>query len=220
MDQGLMLTFIADFDYSLANFAHSAQQFLGDFVGQILRLYTYFGNGGIGFIVVGILLLLFKPTRKAGLIALIAMLFGALMTNVILKLLFSRPRPFWDQDSIYYTWWVEAGSLAQGGYSFPSGHATNAMAFSGALFYAFKKRTSWLHLLIALLMGFTRIYFMVHFATDVLAGFVVGFVCATGALFSFKGLLKQKWMQVFINLPSIYALFKKKNKIQENTKSS
>lgn len=84
--------------------------------------------------------------------------------------LIARPRPFFDQNSIYYDYWVQAGSLSEKGYSFPSGHATSLAAFAMGLFLAFNKKWSWSFLLIPFLMGYTRIYFSVHYASDIVSG--------------------------------------------------
>lgn len=53
--------------------------------------------------------------------------------------LIARPRPFFDRNSIYYDYWVQAGSLSEKGYSFSSGHATSIAAFAMRLFLAFNK---------------------------------------------------------------------------------
>ena len=45
------------------------------------------------------------------------MSFGFIFTNLILKNVIARPRPFFDQNSIYYDYWVQAGSLSEKGYS-------------------------------------------------------------------------------------------------------
>jgi membrane-associated phospholipid phosphatase len=88
-----------------------------------------------------------------------------------LKLLFSRPRPL--IPLLEPAW----------GYSFPSGHSMMSFAFYGLLiFLAYKYlQRPWLKWslillfgLLILLIGLSRIYLRVHYATDVLAGFAVG----------------------------------------------
>jgi len=70
-----------------------------------------------------------------------------------------------------------------GGFSFPSGHALMSVTFYGLLIYivfkGFKnKPLKWtliaLLLLLILVIGFSRIYLRVHYASDVIAGFCVG----------------------------------------------
>lgn len=71
------------------------------------------------------------------------------------------------------------------GYSFPSGHSFSSLVFFGIISYiAFKTiKTSWLKWLtiifsfsFALLIGFSRIYLKVHFASDVIAGICLGVI--------------------------------------------
>lgn len=204
------LSVISDFDFGLAKFANDLLHLGGDFLTSVMRIITLMGNGGIAFIIIGLILLLCKKTRSGATAALIAMIFGFLLTNLLFKNIFMRPRPFLDVDSVYFTWWNEAGSLPQGGYSFPSGHATVAITFSFPLFLYFKKKFSWLFLFIPLVMGFTRIYFQVHYATDVLGGFAVGIACGVGGYFVYKALLKLPFFLYLMDLPSITTLFRKK----------
>lgn len=112
----------------------------GSFFTPVFKGITIAGNYGIVFIVIALILLIFKKTRKAGILALLAMSFGFIFTNLILKNVIERPRPFFDQNSIYYDCWVQAGSLSEKGYSFPSGHATSLAAFAMGLFLAFNKK--------------------------------------------------------------------------------
>lgn len=80
-------------------------------------------------------------------------------------------------------------------YSFPSGHATLAMAFFGVLIYLFKDeiknktlKYSFItaNILLIILISFSRIYLNVHWLTDVLAGLTLGLICITGAILTVK----------------------------------
>ena len=70
-------------------------------------------------------------------------------------------------------------------FSYPSGHAATAMAFYGILAYILTKRAprAWVKIILPIcavaiiaLVGYTRIYLGVHFASDVLGGFLVGLI--------------------------------------------
>ncbi|MEJ8758224.1 phosphatase PAP2 family protein [Pontibacter sp. H259] len=97
---------------------------------------------------------------------------GSITLNVVLKYFFDRPRPLLPL--------TEASGL-----SFPSGHTMVAASFYGLLIYLVwhNVKKLWLrYVLIAFLsvfviiIGFSRIYLRVHYATDVLAGFAAGFM--------------------------------------------
>jgi len=188
-------------------FARLAHDFLnatkGCFTG-LFKVITLFGNSGIGFILIGLILLFFQKTRKKGFCLLIAFFIGFVLFELILKNVVQRPRPFIDQSSEYYTFWQAAGSLKQSGYSFPSGHTTVATSFGIIMFALSNKKYSWVYFFIPLLMGFTRIYFMVHYFTDVLGGMVAGMI-ATGASFGiYYGLNKTSWLKKFFDLPNFF----------------
>ncbi len=212
MNNLMLINIIDRVDYDFAKWAHEFYRGAGDFVSGFLKLVTLLGNGGMVFIVIAFVMLLFKKTRVTGLMALVSLLIGALLTNVLLKNIIARPRPFLDQNSDYYLWWLEAGALAQDGYAFPSGHATAAMAFSFPLFLMFKKKWSPLILFVPLLMGYTRIYFMVHFTSDVVIGLLIGIIAGVGSYFIVIALLKIPLVKKGEELPSIVAFFKNKNK--------
>ena len=98
---------------------------------------------------------------------------GSFLVMSGLKLVFHRPRPL---DPVYE---------AARGFSYPSGHAMSAMTFYGLLIFLVfdkirNKTMRWLlaFLLVALifLIGFSRVYLRVHYASDVLAGFSLGLI--------------------------------------------
>ena len=135
--------------------------------------YTQLGNAGALWIVLSAVMLLHPKTRKAGFWALIAMLFGLLCTNVVLKHLVGRTRP----------WLVLEGLMPlvteDDPNSFPSGHTCAAFAccVTWARF-ASGRGVKVLCVALAALMGVSRLYVGVHFPSDVLAGCAVGCFCA------------------------------------------
>lgn len=114
---------------------------------------------------------------------------GAGLLSVILKNSFHRLRP----DSFFL--------VQETSYSFPSGHAMASMCFYGMLaFFLMREVKSWpVRLLIAtfaiilsLVIGISRIYLGVHYPTDVVAGYAVGFMWLT---FCISLLLRQQKKQ-------------------------
>ncbi len=93
---------------------------------------------------------------------------GASASTAWLKTLFARPRPDFALQEL-------------ADFSFPSGHATGAVAFYGFLAWLALRR-GWLSPAPALalglgaagLIGFSRLYLGVHYLSDVLGGYLVG----------------------------------------------
>ena len=150
----------------------------GDFLTPILKFITMLGNTGWAFIVLGVVFLLFKNTRKAGVGVLVALLLGFIFTNLLLKNVIDRTRPYLASEE-YFRFWEFVNGVKESEKSFPSGHATATCAAMTALFFSFNKKWSWVAFLFAALMGFTRIYLVVHYLTDVIAGLIVGAVAGT-----------------------------------------
>ena len=141
-----------------------------------VRFYTKLGDVGLLWIALSVLLLCFRKTRRAGVLSLLAMLVGMLCTNVVLKHLVGRTRP-----------WIDVAGLIPlvnepDPNSFPSGHT--CAAFAAGLTWARTLPKTWMRvtaLVLAVCMGLSRLYVGVHYPTDVLAGAVVGAVCAWAA---------------------------------------
>lgn len=151
-----------------------------DILNSFFITFTKLGNGGILWIALALTLLCFKRTRKVGLVISIALLIGTLITNVTLKNLVARTRPFYTiadlQTLIAYPT----------DYSFPSGHTTSAFASCTSLFIMLDKRYSFLFLVFATLMGFSRLYVGVHYPTDVFIGLIVGVLSAIISFYIIK----------------------------------
>lgn len=98
---------------------------------------------------------------------------SSVLLMYVLKFIFSRPRPL-----------IPLLKEAQG-FSFPSGHALNSVAFYGLLIYlvwhnirnqSIKLILTCALLLVIFFIGLSRVYLRVHYASDVLAGFAMGFM--------------------------------------------
>jgi len=137
----------------------------------VMNLLTDVGStlviGPIFVLVFGALLL---NRRYGGALFLVAAITGSLVLQGAMKLIFMRPRP------------VLAYAQVLPDYSFPSGHTMNAIIFYVALallaWSAFGRRAGLLSLagaiVIALLVGVSRIYLGYHYFTDVLGGLFAG----------------------------------------------
>lgn len=153
-----------------------ADHLRAEWLDPLMKGYTSLGNGGWIFIAVSLALLLWRSTRRAGAASLTGMLFGLLVTNLTVKPLVARLRPWVVMEG--FTALVTSADLN----SFPSGHTCAAFAFASALSCALPRRwakaAAWSA---AALMGFSRLYVGVHFPTDVLAGTMIGLLCGLAA---------------------------------------
>ena len=171
----------AGFDQAILGAIHQVQQSGADAVlDPLARLLALLGKGGIFLILLGLVLLACRSTRRLGLGVLLALAIGALCTNVLLKPLVLRPRPYADESRLIYQWWLEAGAHLESDASFPSGHTTAATAAMSALCFLRRRRGRWAWRLFAAAMALSRLYLVVHYPTDVLAGLLIGL--GTGAL--------------------------------------
>ena len=139
----------------------------------IVSFFTHLGDSGLLFIGLTLLLLLYPKTRRAGFAAACALVFSLLFTNVLLKHIFQRPRP-----------WLDCAALVplvaeHDPNSFPSGHTNAAFAFALAVWACAPKK--WMKaaaVAMAAVMGLSRLYVGVHYPSDVLVGALVGALCA------------------------------------------
>ena len=104
-------TFFATFDGALLNFWHNVAttDFGKYFFTAFMKFISFTGEEGAMFITIGIVLLLFKKTRKAGLVTLLAVAFGGLITNLTLKHTIVRIRPFNSGNELYREFWEFVG---------------------------------------------------------------------------------------------------------------
>ncbi|MEE0775650.1 MAG: phosphatase PAP2 family protein [Bacillota bacterium] len=140
------------------------------FLTSIMKAFTSMGNGGILWVVIIVCLTLYPKTRKLGIICAVTLIIDAVLGNLILKNIFNRPRPFTAID-IALQIPIPMGS------SFPSGHSSTSFAVATAIFLQNKKAGA-AALTVAALVAFSRMYFGVHYPTDVLAGMILGICCA------------------------------------------
>ncbi|MBQ2800232.1 MAG: phosphatase PAP2 family protein [Lachnospiraceae bacterium] len=171
-------SFFAQYDYMILNSLHQLAVATEGAVTPLFMWISSLGNWGIAEIVLGLVLLCFKKTRKMGVCVLLAIVFGAVITNVVVKNYVARPRPFIDTTGIYYEWWEFVGGIKEPEYSFPSGHTTAAMASVTAVVLNSQNKHRWWLFLFVVVMGISRNYLMVHYPSDILGGIVAGGLAA------------------------------------------
>jgi undecaprenyl-diphosphatase len=138
----------------------------------IFSVITYSGNDGIIWIIISLGLLIHKKTRFIGVLSFIVLLEVLLINNFLIKNYVARLRPFLVYQEL------ELLISAPSGYSFTSGHSCASFA-SGVIFFRYlPKKYSYPIIVYATLVAFSRLYFGVHYPTDVLAGIALGTVFA------------------------------------------
>ena len=162
----------------------------------IMKVITNLSSAYV-LIAIAIGTLLFIKNKKIGL-CVTGNLVIATLLNQLLKYIIQRPRPEGYR------------LIVESGYSFPSGHSMVSMAFYGLIIYLIwkmvkNKRIKYvacgiLGFLIPMI-GFSRIYLGVHYASDVIGGFAISIV----------------YLLLFTNMTrSILQLEKEKKNIMKN----
>ena len=182
------------FDRSITSAVHALHTAAGGFFTPFFELISFFGKGGICLILLSLCLMFLKPTRRFGTAMLLGLAIGAIITNLGLKIFIARPRPYADQNSMFHDLWLTVGQNVESDKSFPSGHTTAAFASMTPVFIMGKPKYKIAALCFAVLMGIARIYLVVHFPSDVLAGMIVGiFAGCVAVLIAAK--LPRRWYE-------------------------
>ena len=164
-----MMELLQNLDGSLLLWIQSVRL---DFLDPLVCFYTRLGNTGMLWILISVLLLFSKKTRKAGILGLAALLLGFICTNLTIKPLVERTRP-----------WLTLKELTplvdeKDPHSFPSGHSTSA--FAAGVTWALCASKVWMRVLAvsaAACMALSRLYVGVHYPSDVLCGSLIGALC-------------------------------------------
>lgn len=158
----------AKFDSTIFNYIAS---FRGNTLTVILKNITEFGNWKVISVIGIVLIIALKKKEK---IAILINSTIPIITNLIIKNIVRRPRPLEDLRLV-----------EEDGFSFPSGHAISTITFYGFLIYLVLKnvKNKVLKIILTIILsvlilciGISRIYLGVHYASDILAGLVLG-VC-------------------------------------------
>ena len=142
------------------------------FLNPVIKFITSFGNSGLIWIGIIIVLLAMKKYRYVGIVSAASLISRYLISNVILKNLVQRVRPYEVVEGLTSL----VGKMHDS--SFPSGHASSSIAVAVVLLALMPKKVGIPCMALALLICFSRLYVGVHYPTDVLAGMIIAFICA------------------------------------------
>ena len=145
------------------------------FLDTVMPYISSLARHGEFWILVALVLVCFKKTRKAGIAMGIAMACGYLIGNMGMKNLFARTRPY---DVVE----VDLLVATLHDFSFPSGHTLVSFEAATALWF-YHRKWGIAAFVLAALIAVSRLYLFVHYPTDVLVGAVLGIGIGLGACY-------------------------------------
>ena len=170
-----------------------------DWLTPIMKVITYFGEGGAFWIALCLALMFFKKTRRLGIVCAFSLILTFISCNLILKPTIDRARP-WEVFEAVKPFLPHPGDA-----SFPSGHTTNFIGPAWGMFMAtlplksesgrsydlvpclgwngigadarVMHRLSIALVIMGVLVGISRLYLGVHYPSDVVCGLLLGMIC-------------------------------------------
>ncbi len=166
-------------------------KFESNFMTNFYKVYTYLGSF-YGLMIIALIFLIVCKNKKLGIgLGLNLIIVGIL--NFLIKIIIRRPRP------------ADINIITESGFSFPSGHAMMSIAFFGMIIYfiykfitnkCLKSVLIIVMYIIILMLGTSRIYLGVHYFSDVLAGFLIGYVILSVNIYLFNILSEHKFKKL------------------------
>ncbi|MDD3204382.1 MAG: phosphatase PAP2 family protein [Lachnospiraceae bacterium] len=155
----------------------------------IFIFITSLGNMGALWILISCILLIFKKTRRIGMMSLLALLGSLIVNNLIIKNLVARTRPY---ELITGLQLLIARATD---FSFPSGHTGSSFASAVILYKELPKKYGILALILATLIAFSRLYIGIHYPSDVICGALSGILIALFVRKAYGAFEKSKYGQ-------------------------
>lgn len=138
----------------------------------VMIAFTHLGDSGILWIILSVLLLIPRKTRRAGVLSLAAMVITFLICNMWLKNYVARTRPYEVINGL------QLMIAKADDFSFPSGHASSSFAAAVSIWKNTNKGLGAICIIVASLIAFSRLYVGIHYPSDVIAGLVIGTLVA------------------------------------------
>ena len=192
-----------------AGFLIYIQEYIrSDMLTPVMTFITHTCDKGIVWIALCLILLIVPKTRRIGIIAAGSFAIEAVITNLVIKNIVQRTRPYDEIDGLVNL--IEK----QKDYSFPSVHTVASFAVAGAIlviallglpaiaektgkFSRAKMKLAYklfavIIIIYAVLIAFSRLYVGVHYPTDVLGGILLGLGASVLAYFVYHIVIKKQ----------------------------
>ena len=166
---GVVLGWLNGFDRKVFKFTMGLSH--ESFMHRCMWLVSRSGDWGKIWLAICLFLLYWPQNRRTSEVCMITLLFTTVLGEGVLKRIFRRPRPYVTHGPATLT------IPEPNGFSFPSGHTASSVACARIL----APLNPWLAAAVyayAGLMAVSRVYLKVHYVTDVVAGSVIGIICA------------------------------------------
>ena len=161
--------------YQNINFSIIVNTLHNSFLDKFFKYVTFFGDGRFVFFIAFIFLF---SNKKFGTSILISLIINTILIQVLKRVVFSNQlRPGFHFKNLIEdgSWNLIDGVELYEKFSFPSGHTALVFCLCMSVSFIMKKKYySFLLVLLAYIVGFSRIYLSQHFLIDVLAGALVG----------------------------------------------
>lgn len=167
---GILIQFLMGLDREILLWIQTALRH--DIATPFFIGLTRLGDSGMIWILIALGLLVGRKTRTVGGMALCSLGITFILNNVMLKNLVGRIRPYEVIQGL------ECLIEKQKDFSFPSGHTGSSFAAAVVLLCCLPKKYGIPAMVLAVLIGFSRLYLGVHYLTDVLCGGMIGTMVA------------------------------------------
>lgn len=178
-----MLGFLNNIDQAVLLFIQANLHF--KILDEIMIFATNAGSKGLIWVLISLLLLLNRRTRKIGIITLAALILSSILGEGLLKHIIQRPRPYDDLP------WVHLLINKSTAYSFPSGHTASSFAAAYVL-SKYLRSFSPIIWVVALSIALSRLYLFMHYPSDILGGIALGLLCGKLASYLYENNFNDK----------------------------